>query len=165
MKLLITYYGKGEGKTSAAIGHAIRASAYGKVGIIQFMKARKTGERILKKNKNIDFHNFGLKTFFTRKEKILHREDARKAFKLAEKFLFSRKYLLVVLDEILYAVEFNLLKEKELLFLLNNKKCNVIITGRKASSKILKISDIATELSRKKHHYDKDKKTVKGVDF
>jgi len=165
MKILITYYGKGEGKTSAALGHAVRASKYGKVAIIQFMKKRKTGERILKNYKNIEFYNFGLKTFFTGKSKKLHKEEARKAFKLAEKLILSGKYFLVVLDEILYALEFNLIREDELLTLLNSRKCHTIITGRKVSKKILKISDIATEFKKKKHHYDKDKRSVKGIDF
>jgi len=160
---LIVYYGRGEGKTSAAIGHAIRASKYGKVGIIQFMKKRETGERILKKFKNIDFYNFGKKTFFPAKKKS-HREEVKKAFELAAKFL-SKKYFLVILDEILYALEFNLLKEKDLLNLLENRKCHVIITGKKAGKKVLKIANIVTEFKKKKHHYDKDKKTIRGIDF
>ncbi len=165
MKLLITYYGRGEGKTSAAIGHVVRASEYGKVAIIQFMKKRKTGERILKNYKNIEFYNFGLKTFFTGKSKELYRKEIRKAFNLTEKLMLSEKYFLVVLDEILYALEFNLIKEKDLLTLLNNKKCHVIITGRKANKKILTVSDIATEFKKVKHYYDKNKKTIKGIDF
>jgi len=162
---IIVYYGEGEGKTSAALGHAIRASNYGKVAVIQFMKKRKTGEGILKNYKNIDFYNFGLKTFFTGKSKKLHKEEARKAFKLAEKLVLSGKYFLVILDEVLYALEFKLIDEEKILNLLKAKNCHIIITGRRASKKILELSDTATEFKKIKHHYDKDRKTIKGIDY
>jgi len=164
-KQVIVYYGNGEGKTSASLGHALRNSAYNKTAIVFFMKGRETGEvRSLKKLKNIKFFLAGPKEFLTEKTEMSHFRKARRAFEIAKKIIKSG-YNLVVLDEILYAVQFGMLSESELLSLVKNSKANLILTGNKPTKKLLNFATIATEFKKIKHHYETDKKTIKGIDF
>lgn len=162
---LIVYYGDGEGKTSAALGHVVRGVSYGKVAIIQFMKARSTGEyKILSRLKNVEIYLTGVRGFLTEKTRKEHEKAAEKGIKLSKKIL-NKKLFLVILDEILYAIEFGLINEREFLKILKKRKSHVILTGRKASKRILKIADIATKMKKIKHYYKKDERTVKGIDY
>jgi len=164
-KQVIVYYGDGEGKTSAALGHALRNSAYDKTAIVFFMKGRETGEvKSLKNIKNIKFFLTGLKKFLTERTRMSHFRKARLALEIAEKITKSG-YSLVVLDEILYAVQFGMLSESELLSLVKNSKASLILTGGKPTKKLLNLSTIATEFKKVRHHYETDKKTIKGIDF
>lgn len=166
--MIITYIGNGDGKTTAALGHVVRALGYGKkAAILQFMKGRITGEyKFFKKAKNVDIHLCGPPTFLKKKEDIPnHLSKAREGMKLAKKIITSKKYDIIVLDEILTAVSCNLVKEKELLELVQNKKNHIILTGKKASRKIIKISDMVSKVTAIKHHFKKDKKTIKIIDY
>lgn len=164
-KQVIIYYGKGEGDTSAALGHAIRASSYGKVAIIFFMKGRETGEiKALKQLKNIEIYLAGPKEFLVKSTHQKHKEAASKALKLAMK-LMIKDYKLIVLDEILYAVGYGLINEKDVAELIKKSKSSLILTGIKASPKILSLATISTEFRKIRHHYEKDKQTIKGIDF
>ncbi|MEM4230810.1 MAG: cob(I)yrinic acid a,c-diamide adenosyltransferase [Candidatus Pacearchaeota archaeon] len=164
-KQIIIYYGYGEGKTSAAIGHAIRASNYGKVAIIFFMKGKETGEiKALKKLKNIEVYLSGPKEFLTNKTKQEHSQKVQNALKLTKK-LITKNYFLIILDEILYASSYDLIKESEVLDIIKKSKSNLILTGGKVSKVISSFATILTEFKKIKHHYEKDKKTVKGIDY
>ena len=119
------YTGEGKGKTTAAIGLAIRAAGAGfKVGIIQFMKARPSSEvKRLKKVEGIDIYRFGGKELIPKGEKgtEIDRKEAARALKLAEKIITSKKYDLVVLDEINVAQFFELLTAKQIIDLIKKK--------------------------------------------
>jgi len=167
---IITYYGEGEGKTTAAIGHAIRILGHKKkVAIIQFMKGRQdTGEyRILKKTKGIKIYLCGAPKFLKGKEyRKEHYEKVNQGLGIAEIFVEEQKIDLLVLDEVLYAIKFRLIKEKEVLDLIDKRgKINIILTGRNPGKEILKRSDITTKVKEIKHHYKKDKETVEGLDY
>jgi cob(I)alamin adenosyltransferase len=163
-KQVIIYYGCGEGKTSAALGHALRAAAYGKVAVLFFMKGRKTGEiKILKKIKNISIHLAGPKQFLTKETRQQHQQAASKAMNLAMKLIKNHK--LVILDEILYALEYKLITEADIINLIKKSRANLILTGSKVSKKILRYATIATEFKKVKHHYEQDKRTIKGIDY
>lgn len=167
--LVYVYIGDGDGKTCAAIGHAVRAAGHGKsVAIIHFMKGRKSGEYLfLKGVRNVDVYLEGPPFFLrTEEDRKAHHAKARSALKLAKEILNDEKYDLVILDEILYALKYDLLTEEELLSLLDMRgRTHVVLTGRDAGDRILEKSDVVTKTRDVKHHYSYDGKTVLGLDY
>ena len=144
------YTGDGGGKTTSALGIAMRALGHDKkVIMIQFMKGRKdTGEyKIQKKLKNFKVYQFGRKEFIrpvdmpTRKDKDM----AKKGLEFIKKVMKEKPYLLI-LDEINLAAAVNLLKVQDVVDILKNKpkSVHVIMTGRFAPKEFKKISDIVT---------------------
>lgn len=162
--------GHGWGKTTSALGAALRALGHGySVSVIQFMKgwgsklgevkiARKLGPR------------FSIKQFGTKKWVNLKKPCA-KDYELAKKGLWAaytaakKKPFLLILDEINLAVAIGLLKEKEVLSFLDivDSKTTVYLTGRNATSGLLKRADYVNEIVCKKKH----KKLIgkKGIDY
>ena len=119
---ILAFIGDGEGKTSAAIGHAIRAAGHGKkVAVLQFLKGRdNTGEYIFCKESLqyapinlIDIHLVGDKSFVMGKEPSnIHIAKAKEGIALANKLIASNKYFLVILDEILDAQAMGIIEMK-----------------------------------------------------
>ncbi|MFZ2070195.1 MAG: cob(I)yrinic acid a,c-diamide adenosyltransferase [Halobacteriota archaeon] len=116
---IIVYYGKGEGKTTASIGHAIRTLGHNKkVVILQFMKGRQTtGEyQFLKNLDNLQIHLCGAPGFLKDEEsREIHLKKAKEGLELAHRMLDEKQADLLILDEILYAVKFGLLGEDDVL--------------------------------------------------
>lgn len=172
---IIIYYGNGQGKTSVALGRTVRFAGQGKkVIILQFMKGRETGEyKFLKKIQKkkifpIEIYLAGPKVFLKRKKDYsLHQKKVKQAFSLAEKILLKKKCDLLVLDEILYALKSGLLKEKDVLDLLEKRgKIHIILTGDFTLSKNLKkIADQVSKITKIKHYFDKKQKAIKGLDY
>lgn len=183
--MIFIFTGKGKGKTIAALGLGMRAVGAGKkVFLIQFLKPGDSSEiKTIKKIQNFDFQSFGRKGFFLPK-KILEKNPklkkegirpfekidfqlAKKGFLLAKKIAQSKKYHLLLLDEINCAIEYGLLKEKEVKdFLLKFKdKLDIVLTGQNAPKSFLKIADLVTEFLEKKHYYQKGILAKKGIDF
>jgi len=165
---VIIYYGKGEGKTSAALGRAIRALGRRfEVAIFQFMKGRESGEYKFLKKCGVDINLCGPKFFLIKKKDFgAHRDKTREYFEKVKKIIAKQKADLLVLDEILYAIEFKLIRESELIDLLEKrKKINIILTGRKVSKKLKKLADQVSRLDKIKHYYDKKHKAKKGLDY
>lgn len=182
--LLQVYTGDGKGKTTAAMGTALRAAGHGlKVCIIQFLKGGGfTGESIaFKKFKNVEYYQFGPsasyagkvkagkkgvgKEFFTYTQEDL--ENARKALALAEKKMSSGKYSLVVLDELNVAINFGHLKLKDAISVLKKRhpKTEVIVTGRGAKKEIKEMADLVTEMTLVKHPFQKGILARWGIDY
>ena len=171
---IIIYYGNGQGKTSAALGRAVRMVGQGKkVIILQFMKGRESGEyKFLKKiqKKNIfpiEIYLVGPRIFLKRKKDYsLHQKKAKQALSFAEKILLKKKCDLLVLDEILYALKFKLLEEKEILSLLEKRGgTNIVLTGREPSEGLRKIADQITRITKIKHYFNKERKAIMGLDY
>ena len=171
---IIIYYGEGEGKTAAALGRAIRVAGYGKkVIILQFMKGMETGEyNFLKKIQNqkifpIEIYLMGPKVFLiNKKSRVLHQKKANPVLKLAQKIIKDQKCNLLILDEILYALKFKLLKEKDILNLLKGrKKIHIILTGNFLSQKLRKSADQVSKISKIKHYFYKGQKKIKGLEY
>jgi len=165
---VIIYYGKGEGKTSAALGRAIRALGQKfKVAIFQFMKGRKTGEYKFLRKCNVKIKLCGPKFFLLRKTDFnAHRDKTKEYFEKVKKIIAKQKVDLLVLDEILYAIEFKLIRESELINLLEKrKKINIILTGRKVSKKLKNLADQISRIDKIKHYYDKKHKAKRGLDY
>ncbi|MBU2497195.1 MAG: cob(I)yrinic acid a,c-diamide adenosyltransferase [Nanoarchaeota archaeon] len=158
------YTGNGRGKTSVAIGTALRATKYGlKVCFIHFMKGAL--EKALE-NENINHKFFGRKEFVY-KDKIQEEDKkiAQQGIKFAEQIL--DKYDVVILDEVILAAWFNLISEKDILNLIEKKPENVelILTGRNASKKLIEKADYVSEIKKVKHPYDKGVLAREGIDY
>ena len=142
--LLIVHTGAGKGKTTAAMGLAMRAWGDGlRVLILQFIKGGwTTGERhaievLARAEGRIELRALGLG--FTRKgekPREEHRRAAREALTMAEREITSGRWDMVILDEINYAVKFGLITEQELGALLERrpKNLHLVCTGRDASA-------------------------------
>jgi len=169
--LIQVYTGAGKGKTTAAIGQAIRACGHGlKAIIIQFMKGKiDYGElRIAELLPNFSIEQYGLPSFV---EKGNPTEDDRKlaraGFDRAREVVQSGEFDLVILDEINVAVDYGLLALADVLKLMDEKPSTVelILTGRYAHPQIARTADLVTEMVDIKHHYDKDIKARKGIEY
>lgn len=163
------YTGNGKGKTTAALGLALRAVGAGlKVYIIQFLKGLSYSEiKSLKKIRNIKVEQFGAKCFIGKKPAQTDFELAKKALLKVKKILLSKKYDVVILDEINVAIHFKLVSQKQVLVLLKNKPKNteLILTGRYAKKQIIKKADLVTEFKEVKHYYKKGILARKGIEF
>ena len=165
------YTGCGKGKTTAALGLALRAAGAGlKTYILQFMKDFPYSESIsLKKlSDTIKIKKIGKDDFVFKKEMPSKAEVqiAEKSLKEAEELMLSGKYDLIILDEVCVAIYFKVLEEKLLLEFIEKKPENIelIITGRYCSEKIIEKADLVTEMKEIKHYYKKGVLSRKGID-
>jgi len=169
--LVQIFTGDGKGKTSAALGTALRALGHGlRVYFAFFMKgAYPSGERnILSKLPNVNIASFGSGKFVNpadiKPEEI---EQARQVLAKAREAMLSGKYDLVVLDEVNVAVAWKLVELDEVIKFIKDKPQNVelILTGRQADTKLIELADLVTELVKIKHPYDEGIKARKGIDY
>ena len=141
------YYGNGKGKTTAAVGQALRmAGADKKVLFLQFLKDGDSSEiKMLKK--------CGIKVVSRLEDELFEQID--------------ESYEGIVLDEILDAIALNLLNEGKVYDCLVSLKetHEVILTGRQPSHKLKPILDYSSEIKKHKHPYDKGIKARKGIEF
>ena len=165
------FTGDGKGKTSAAMGAVVRALGHGlKVYIAYFMKGDYLyGERnILSQLPNVTQENFGSEQFIDPQNvKPEEKEQAQKALAAARKAVLSGNYDLVVLDEVNLAVSFGLLELDEVLKLLKGRPEGVelILTGRRADSKLVQSADLVTEMLKIKHPYDEGVGAREGIEY
>lgn len=169
--LVYVFTGDGKGKTSAALGIVLRALGHGlRVHITYFMKGGyPRGElRALSQLPNVDFASFGGGGFVNAaKVKPEEIEQAKRGLADAREAMLSGNYDVVVLDEVNLAAAWKLVELEELLGLINDKPQNVelILTGRQADTKLIKVADLVTEMLKIKHPYDKGIKARKGIDY
>ncbi|MDO9288532.1 MAG: cob(I)yrinic acid a,c-diamide adenosyltransferase [Thermodesulfovibrionales bacterium] len=168
------YTGNGKGKTTASLGLALRAAGAGlKVFIGQFIKKRRCSEhKALERFKDlITVKQYG--TGFVRKAESREQRAETKAIEAAgkgleeiKKVIASKKYNLVILDEINVALHYNLLDVEEILSLLDAKPLNVeiVLTGRYADGRIIERADLVTEMKEIKHYYKKGVKARRGIE-
>lgn len=170
------YTGDGKGKTTAALGQTIRALGWGmSVCWVQFIKGnKKIGEiKFLKYLPKTLKKRFLFKQFHQTKRYSIgkltnaHRIASEKAWDFAKKIISENKFDLLVLDELNNALEYNFLRLEEVIGNITNKSPNMelIITGRGANPKLLKIADLVTEMKCKKHPYNKNLLARKGIEF
>jgi cob(I)alamin adenosyltransferase len=165
------YTGDGKGKTTAALGLALRAAGYKhKVYIGQFLKGQEYGELLSAKKLSpyITIEQFGRKGFI-HVTKDPDEEDIKRAKRGLKKCLeamLSRKYRIIVLDEINVAVDLNLLTEEEIHKFLDKRPedVEIILTGRYAPPSFLKKADLVTEMKAKKHYYKKGVRAREGIE-
>jgi cob(I)alamin adenosyltransferase len=165
------YTGNGKGKTTAALGQALRAAGHGfRTYFGQFLKGQDYGElsAVQKLSPLITIEQFGRKGFIhvtenPDKEDI---ERAQQGLQKCAKMMKSQKYRMIVLDEINVAVHFNLFSEKEIHDFLDEKPedIEVILTGRYAPESFIERADLVTEMKEIKHHYKKGIQARKGIE-
>lgn len=172
--LLIYYYGAGKGKTTAALGVAIRAWGMGKrVLILQAIKGNwPTGEydaiKKIKSNR-LNIRRLGCGFVGIMGDKLprnKHRASAAKAVDKAIVVIDSGQWDLIILDEFADLSDLKLIPSKVLINLLKRPRlCDIIVTGHKPKSGIIKLADIVTEMVKNKHHFDKGVLAKRGIDY
>jgi len=169
--LVQVFTGDGKGKTSAAIGAAIRALGHGlKVYIAFFMKgAHPSGEfHLLSQIPSVTMASFGSGGLVDPNNiKPKERGEAERALAAAREAMLSGNYDLVVLDEVNVAVAFGLIAVDEVLKLINEKpeRVELILTGRRADTRLVQAADLVTECLKIKHPYDMGVAARGGIEF
>ena len=165
------YTGHGKGKTTAALGLALRAAGHGyKTFIGQFIKGQKYGEleSVQKLKPLIQVKQFG-RSAFIHMDKNPDPKDIDKAndgLTTCLKAMLSGLFQIIILDEINVAIYFNLIKEEKVHEFLDKKPDNieVILTGRNAPESLIKRADLVTEMKEIKHYYTKNVLARDGIE-
>jgi cob(I)alamin adenosyltransferase len=178
--IVLVYTGDGKGKTSAALGLMARALGNGwRVAFIQFIKHWEVSE-----HKFIDkiqplfddklFFYKGGKGFYHAGEmsaenisSTQHKKAALDTYHKALEAARSGKFNLVICDEINNAVYHNLLTKEQLQILIESRSpaTSLCLTGRYFSDDLLELTDIATNMTKKRHHFDQKYLANQGIDF
>ena len=168
-KMIQVYTGNGKGKTTAAIGLALRAAGAGlDVYIAQFIKGRYCSEhKALKKIKNIKIEQFGRDCFIRGKPQQTDKELIRKGWEKVKKVINGGKCHLIILDEINVVLKLKLLSVRDVLFLIKRTPdcIELVFTGRDAPTQLIKHADLVSRINEVKHYYGRGFKARKGIEF
>lgn len=173
--LILINTGEGKGKSTAAFGTVLRSLGRGyKVLILQFIKSGNNyGELEAFKNfNNLDVRSMGKGFVFHNKKDgqgdlALHKAAAEEAWCMVEEEVASDKWDLILLDEIIYAIDYGLVPVEKVTNLLDTKpeRLNVILTGRNAPPELIDRAHTVTEMKMIKHAYKQGIKARKGIEF
>ena len=170
--LIQVYTGNGKGKTTAALGVALRAAGHGmKVLVIQFMKGDGGDgeqEAAKKLSPHLTILKAGRKAFVSRSNPDpIDFRLAQEGYSMARKAFQDKEYDIVILDEINMAVDYGLISLSDLLELIDSKpeRAELILTGRNAKPEILEKADLVTEMVERKHYYAKGIPARKGIEL
>jgi cob(I)alamin adenosyltransferase len=167
--MIQVYTGNGKGKTTAAFGLALRASGAGlNVYIGQFAKGRNYNEiKALKRIGNIKVEQFGRRCFIKKTPEKIDQQMALAGLKRLNKIIAQRKYQVVILDEINIVVKLGLIPLIDLLKLIKDtpKSMELVLTGRYAHPKIIKLADLVSQIKEVKHYYTFGLKARRGIEF
>ena len=163
------YTGNGKGKTTAAIGLAIRAAGAGlKVYIAQFIKLGDYSEiKALKRFSDlITVEQFGLGRFTDGKPTSEDIAAAQKGLRQVKSIMATEEYKVIILEEANVAAKYGLIREQDLLGLIIKKPYDVelVITGRYASSRVIENADLVTEMMPVKHYFEKGVPARVGIE-
>lgn len=173
--LFLVYTGDGKGKTTAAVGLAVRAAGRGKkVIMIQFIKSpdRTYGEKISFDKLGIEIVQKGAGFTWTKTPEE-HRAALKEAWAFAKEKLLSGAYDVVILDELNNALAIDsfpvddVLPLADVLQTIQNRPSHVhlVVTGRSAKQELIDMADLVTEMKPIKHYYDEGIPAVLGVEF
>ena len=172
--LVVVYTGKGKGKTTAALGMALRAIGHNyKICMIQFIKGSwHYGEMSSSKRLEPEFELTAVGKGFVgilddKTSKEVHQKIAREAIEIAKEKILSEKYNIIILDEINYAVNLGLVELNDVLNLIKNKPQGVtlVLTGNHVKQEIIDAADLVTEMKEIKHPFQQGVRAKKGIDF
>jgi cob(I)alamin adenosyltransferase len=169
--VIVVFTGNGKGKTSAALGIALRASGHGmKTLIIQFIKEKgRSGEQEMcpSINNTIDIYPLGMGFVFRGDDLRPHIAMAEEAWFFMEEALREKTYDILVLDELSVVMNLGLLTTEIVTTFLAKKAegLHVIITGRDAPEEIVTVADVVTEMKEIKHIYQQGVTAIKGIDY
>ena len=172
--LVIVYTGDGKGKTSAALGLALRAVGYDhKVCMMQFIKGSwHYGEMDSSKKLEPNLELIAVGKGFVgilddNSPREEHEKYAEEALKICREKIFSKKFNVVILDEINYAINLGLISIDDVVKLINEKPddLDLVLTGNHAKDEIIELADLVTEMKEIKHPFKSGIKAKKGIDF
>jgi cob(I)alamin adenosyltransferase len=171
--LIIVYTGDGKGKTTAALGLAVRAAGYRlRTLMLQFIKGEwKPGELRGAERLAPEFElrqmGIGFVTYKPKRPFEEHKIAAEAAWEESKAEILSDKYDIVILDEINNALHFGLLPVQEVVAFLQEKpaRLHLVLTGRGAPPELIEAADLVTEMRMVKHPYDQGVPAQKGIDF
>ena len=167
--LIIVFTGAGKGKTTAALGIALRAAGHGlKTAVVQFLKgSERSGEQLVRDGPLIEVRAFGVGFFRPGDDPEPQRDAAAKGWKAAENIIRSGGADILVLDEVSHAINFGFLLLATVLETIRRKRqgLHIVLTGRNMPRELIDIADIATEMNELRHIYTSGQPAVKGIDF
>jgi cob(I)alamin adenosyltransferase len=169
--MIQVYTGDGKGKTTAALGQALRAMGHGmKVFMIQFMKGRTYGELVTCESclPDLTIVMSGRDEFVKKGEpEEVDLSMAREGLDLARKVVEEGEHHMLILDEINVAIDYGLLPLEEVLDLLRScpRELEVICTGRYAPAELMDLADMVSEIREVKHHYQQGVEMRKGIEY
>jgi len=177
--LLIVHTGDGKGKTTAALGVALRALGHGwRVCVIQFFKGDwpvvygevQMGQRLAPQFEILQLGRGFVKHMGDKKPFEEHRQAAQEALRVARERMVSGAYDLVILDELVYAIDYagvSLVTLQEVLDLVDAKppSLHLILTGRNAPQALIDRADLVTEMREIKHPWQQKVPAQQGVDY
>ena len=164
------YTGNGKGKTTAALGAALRITGHGgRVLMIQFMKGRVYGELAASGAlEGLTIEQYGRDEFVDPKDPApVDREFAEKGWARAEEAAGDAELDMLILDEINVAVSFGLIPVEKVVSLVQGKpqSLEIILTGRDAPEELIELADTVTEMKEVKHHYNRGVEARKGIEY
>lgn len=167
--LVQIYTGESKGKTTAALGLALRARGQGfRVHVLQFLKgASNCGEHKFVR----EFHAFEIEQPVGEGSHFRHEDkrhvQAQRTLERAREILPSGDYDIVILDEAVGAVAKGYIDEAEFVDLIENRPAGteVVLTGRGATPALIEIADYVTELKKVKHPMDRGIRARRGIEF
>jgi len=169
--LLIVHTGKGKGKSTAAMGLAVRAIGNGmKVGIVQFVKGVwETGERkVLERFPDLCvMRAMGEGFTWETQDKVRDIKAVEKAWRTARDMMADDSFDMVILDELNIALRYGYIDVAEILSVLSPRRemLHVVVTGRNAREELIEAADLVTEMTQVKHPFRSGVKAQAGVEF
>jgi len=167
--LIHVYTGRGKGKTTAALGLALRAAGHDfKIAIVHFMKIWDYGEVESLKRLGIDLFRYGTTELIDPENPApVDFEQAKLAMEKAEELVREGAYDIVILDEITIAIDFNLISLQGVLDLIESKPDNLelILTGRTCPEALIERADLVSRIDEIKHPYQEGIQARKGIEF
>ncbi|MDR0914157.1 MAG: cob(I)yrinic acid a,c-diamide adenosyltransferase [Oscillospiraceae bacterium] len=171
--MLHIYYGDGKGKTTAAIGAAVRAAGQGlHVLLVQFLKGENTGERhTLAQIENITLMPCPLEIDFTfdmtEAQKAQTSKIVKELFERSVKISLTEKYDVLIFDEVFSALQAKMLVQSELIAFLAEapNSLEIVLTGHNPPDAVLAMGDYISRIRKIRHPYDKGIAARKGIEF
>lgn len=171
--LLIVHTGSGKGKTTAAMGMAVRCIGHGMdVGVVQYVKGTMdTAEQVVfveKFPEQVDFYRMGKGFTWETQDLETDRQAAEEAWEQSKRMIQSNQYDFVLLDELNIVLSDDLLDLDDVLDVLRNKPedMHVVVTGRRAKNQLIQEADLATEMRVIKHPFqDQGVKAQPGIEY
>lgn len=163
------YCGNGKGKTTAALGLSVRTLlSGGSVYFAQFFKGTETAEIGLCNHfDRFVMEQYGTGKFINGDPSEEDRKQTRQGLEHCKNILNSGFFDLVVLDEIILSVFYQIITGEEIISLLKSRKpwVEVVLTGRKAPHELIEIADLVTEMKKVKHYFDAGVRARKGIEY
>jgi len=171
--LLMVHTGNGKGKTTCALGLMMRAAGQNlNCCMIQFMKSRndRYGEHLSAEKLGIEVHTMGDGFTWDTKNPEQDQKTARETWNLCVEKLRSPDYDLLVFDELVYVLSYDMLPVAEVLEEFRKARAeqpalHIVVTGRDAPAELIETADLVTEMTEVKHPFQAGIRAQKGVEF